>query len=32
VKASEDFVGEPAVFEEIRYDIEMSGNASEERF
>jgi uncharacterized OsmC-like protein len=31
VKVSGDFVGEPAVSEEIRYEVEVSGDAPEER-
>jgi uncharacterized OsmC-like protein len=30
VKVSGDFVGEPAVSEEIRYEVEVAGNAPEE--
>ena len=30
VKVSEDFVGEPAVSDEIRYEVEVAGNAPEE--
>jgi putative redox protein len=30
VKVSGDFVGEPAVSEEIRYEVEVSGEAPEE--
>ena len=31
VKVSGEFVGEPAVSEEIRYEVEVSGDASEDR-
>ena len=31
VKVGGDFVGEPAVSEEIRYEVEVSGDASEEQ-
>ena len=31
VKVSGEFVGEPAVSEEIRYEVELSGDASEDR-
>jgi putative redox protein len=31
VKVSGDFVGEPAVSDEIRYEVEMSGDAPEEQ-
>jgi uncharacterized OsmC-like protein len=31
VKVSGDFVGEPAVSEEIRYKVEVSGEAPEEQ-
>ena len=30
VRVSGDFVGEPAVADEIRYEVEVAGNASEE--
>ena len=31
VKVSGDFVGEPAVSDEIRYEVEVAGNATEDR-
>jgi putative redox protein len=31
VKASSDFVGEPAVSDEIRYEVELAGNVPEDR-
>jgi putative redox protein len=31
VKVNGDFVGEPAVYEEISYEVEVSGDAPEER-
>lgn len=31
VKVSGDFVGEPAVSDEIRYEVQVAGNATEDR-